>query len=36
MSDFWLYAYLGMPFVILAMGYGAMLLARPRHHGPAE
>ncbi len=36
MTTLWIYAYVVLPLVIIAMGYAATRLDGPRHSGPAE
>lgn len=36
MTTLWIYAYVVLPLVILAMGYAATRLDHPHHPGPAE
>lgn len=38
MTGLWLYAYVVLPIVVIAMGYAAMRLTEPKHPhaGPAE
>ncbi len=36
MTALWIYAYVILPLVVIAMGYGATRLDRPRHSDPAE
>ena len=38
MTGLWIYAYVVLPLVIVAMGYAAVRLTEPAHHkaGPAE